>query len=167
MAPSTHCVGLDGPCPSRTKLRRDSVGALCHRCRERLVWNGLVDAAPVRKHLRALSRKGVGHESVAAACDVSVTVLADVLARRKTRVRKQTADRVLAVTADAIADHGIVPAGPTQRRLRQLEEEYFSKAGVARALGYQTPALQIGRKRVLAKTAQRVARLHRKAMGEA
>lgn len=46
------------------------------------------------------------------------------------------------------------------------QAEYFSKAEVARQLGFQMPQLQIAKAdRVLARTEQRVARLYRKAVG--
>jgi predicted ArsR family transcriptional regulator len=131
-----------------------------------LVWNGDVDAAPVRRHLRKLSRRGVGYKSVAAACDVSKTILLLVLTGRKRAVRKRTADRVLAVTRDAIADAGLVDARPTWKLLDELlqEDTGFTRAELARRLGYRTPALQLRHGKVLARTALRVARLYRELM---
>jgi len=67
---------------------------------------------------------------------------------------------LLEVSADAVADHGLVDARETQRMLRELEVEYLTKGRLALALGYQTRAIQIGRQRVLARTEMRVRRLH-------
>ncbi len=159
------CPGVNGrPCPKRAHLRRDSKGGCCEACRLQLVWNGLVDAAPVRAHLKALSTMGVGYKSVATAADVSRTTLAKILAGRRSKIRMLAAARVLAVDRDARADHSLVRAGRTWSLIGRLLDEGFSKAAIARRLGARTPALQIGRQRVLAKTALRVSRLYWKLM---
>ena len=127
-------------------------------------WRGLVDAAPVRAHLVRLSRGGVGYKSAAAAASVATSVVAKVLSGERRQVRAHTSRRLLAVTVDARADASTVPAGPTWRRIRQLLEEGYTKARLARELGAQRPALQLGRVHVLARTAARVERLHRRLM---
>ncbi len=165
------CVGRRG---EGSHLRKDSKGGCCRACREYLVWNGDVDAGPMRTHLHKLSRQGVGYKAVADACDVSHTVLAEVLSLRKKAVRKRTADRVLAVTKDALADHACVDAGPTWKLIRELlavptldgTGRMFSRAEIARRLGYESPALQLRRGKVLAVTALRVRNLHAKLMAE-
>jgi len=43
-------------------------------------------------------------------------------------------------------------------------DEGFSKAEIARRLGYRRPALQLGRRRILAKNAARVERFFRLTM---
>lgn len=157
---SGPCPGFDGrPCPKGSQLRKDSKGGLCGACRGRVLGGYLVDAAPVRAHLRGLSRQGVGYKSVAAACDVAKTTLAQVLARTKRTIRKATADRVLQVTKEAVADGGLVPAGQTWRRIEGLLEEGFTRAELARRLGYASPALQFRRTRITARNAHRVKRL--------
>jgi len=126
-------------------------------------WRGLVDAAPARAHILALSAQGVGKHSVSAACDVGVTVIEEIRTGRKQRARKPTIDRILAVTSEAIADHALVKAGPSWRLLREiLSTASLTKRELAQRLGSQakTPALQLGRRRVLAATALRVVRLH-------
>ena len=125
-------------------------------------WNGVVDAAPARAHLLKLGRQGVGYKSVAAAASVAVSVVAKIRSGERVQVRASTARRILGVTADARADASTVPAGPTWRRIRQLLEEGYTKGRIARELGAQRPALQLGRRRVLASTAVRVERLHRR-----
>ncbi len=161
--PGGQCPGIEGdPCPNGTRLRANSLG-VCWHCANRASWDGLVDAAPVRAHMRKLSAQGVGYKSAAAAADVGKTTLFEVMTGEKTRMRKQAADRVLAVTADAVADYALVPAGETNRLLRELADEYLTKGRLALELGYAQPALQIGtRKRVRAKTAHRVRKLHRR-----
>jgi len=160
------CRGANGePCRYGAHLRKDSTGDVCCLCRPRLAaaWNGLVSADAVRAHLKTLSRQGVGYKSVAAAADVSRTVLRDILAGRKHQLRAQSARRVLAIDRDALADHALVPAGPTWRRLRRLQEEGFTKTELARRLGSKakTPALQFKARYILAKSAARVERFYR------
>jgi len=159
------CPGAGGrPCPLRAHLRRDSKGGVCRACRERLVWNGLVLADRAKAHLVELSRAGVGYRSVGEAADVSKTVLALILSGKRQRIRASTERRILDVDAQARADHSTVPATRTWRRIRILLEEGFSKAEIARRLGYRRPALQLGRRRILAKNAARVERFFRLTM---
>jgi hypothetical protein len=159
---SGRCPGVDGkPCETSSKLRRDSKGGVCGGCRARLVWNGLVDAKPARAHLRRLSRRGVGYKSVADAADVGQTTVSEILSGAKRRIRCQAAKRILAVTAEAVADHAVVDGRATWKLLDELLARGVRKAEIARRLGMLTPALQIRRARVLARTAYAVARLHR------
>jgi hypothetical protein len=125
-------------------------------------WNGLVDAAHVRAHLELLSAAGVGYKTVADVAGVAKTVLAEVRVGKKTRVRAQTEKAVLAVGPDTLTDAKLVPARPTWKLLRALmEQEDWSRAELARRLGYKVGALQINRRRVTAKTAMRVERFYR------
>lgn len=157
---SGPCPGFAGePCRKKSRLRKDSKGGVCGACRERILGGYLVDAEPVRAHLRKLSRQGVGYKSAAAACDVSKTTLAEVLSRKKRTIRKATADRVLQVTKEALADGALVSAGRTWRRINGLLEEGFTRAELARRLGYKSPALQFRRGRITARNALRVQRL--------
>lgn len=127
-------------------------------------WNGLVDAAPARRHLQALSAKGVGYKTVGDACDVARSTLTEVLAGRKRQIRARTSKAILAVTAAAIADHALVDAAGMWRRISVLQADGFSKAELARRLGFKREAIQFGKKRVLAKTVQRVERFYKKVM---
>jgi hypothetical protein len=154
------CRGSDGTgCPWRRHLRKDSTGDLCGDCRKRLVWNGLVPADAVKRHLRMLSRQGVGYKSVAIAADVSRTVLADVIAG-KPQIRAETERRVLAVDREAIGAGTHVDARPTWMLIRRLLDEGFRKGEIARRLGRKKPALQIRRGQVTAQTAADVERLY-------
>lgn len=127
-------------------------------------WNGLVDAGPARRHLQKLSAAGVGYKTVADACDVGRTTLAEVMAGRKLKLRARTAKSILAVTAASIADHALVDASPLWRRVKELQGEGFSKAELARRLGFKREAIQFGKRRVLARTVQRVERFYQKVM---
>jgi hypothetical protein len=154
------CPGVHGnPCPLQAHLRKDSKGGVCGRCRELLVWNGLVSSHRARQHLQALSRAGMGRRSVADSCDVGSSILYLIKTGRKTRIRASTERRILAVDLAGASAGVRVPAGPTWRRIEQLLGEGFSKAELARRLGRKSPALQVGRRRVLARTAAAIERL--------
>ena len=167
---------MELPCGSRAKY----IGARC-RClpcraansryetgraaaRKAGEANGLVSAAEARAHLIALSRRGVGRRAVADACDVSCSTLAAIRTGRKTQIRVQTARRILAVTPDARAAKAFVPAGPTRRLIAALLAEGFSRAELARRLGYRSPALQLKAPRITAENAMRVERFYRRLM---
>jgi hypothetical protein len=80
------------------------------------------------------------------------------------RIRARTLRRILAVTPAQLADRSFVSAKSTWRLIRQLLEEGYTKAAIARLLGYKSPALQFRRTRVFASTEMRVKRLHSKLM---
>jgi hypothetical protein len=130
-------------------------------------WNGLVPAVVARAHLVKLSRRGVGRRAVAAASDVSHTILQDIRSGKKTQIRQRTERRILAVTADALSDRALVPAGRTHALIANLLDEGFTKKEIARRLGYLSPALQLNRTTITAKNAARVERFYRLLMAEA
>jgi hypothetical protein len=140
----------------------------CERAKARLAgdWNGLVPALAARRHLLRLSKQGVGRRAVAAACDVSLTIVASIRSGTRTQIRKRTQDRILGVTRLAVSDAALVPANETWRQINALLEEGFTKAELARRLGFRTPALQVGKGKILARTAARVDRLFRMLMKE-
>ncbi len=164
------CPGTGGaPCVvGGAWLKQPWQWPVCRSCVDRAaVWNGVVDAAPVRAHLKRLQRQGVGYQSVAAACDVGKTVLAEILWAGKRTIRKRAAERVLAVTKDAIADGGRIPAGPTWKLVDELLSAGLTKMAIAKEIGQCGPALQLSRHLVLARTALAVRRLHARVMAEA
>lgn len=134
------------------------------RARRAGEWNGLVDATPARTHLRRLSRKGIGYKTTADAASVARSVVAKIVAGTKLRIRASTARRILKTTVAARADGSPVAAAPTWRLINELLEEGFTKARIARELGSKTPALQIRRGFVRARTALLVEKLWRKYM---
>lgn len=164
--PGGRCPGLDRKgCPEKRRLKSRTVG-VCAACRKRSVFDGLVDAAPVREHLRKLSEQGVGYKSVADAASVARSTLQRIMTGEKRRIRGQAAARVLQVDAQAVADWGLVPAGETRKLLEELEGEFLTKGRLALELGYSQPALQIGnREHVRARTAHRVRKLYRRVAG--
>jgi hypothetical protein len=163
------CPGSPGLelCPYGSYLRKDSKGGICGRCRELLVWNGLVDARRARRHLRGLSSRGVGRDAVAAAADVGVTTIAAITSGRKIRIRAEVERRLLGVDEKARADASLVDAALTWRmiaRLCDVERVGFTPATLAKRLGYKCPALQFGKRKVLARTALKIERFYRLVM---
>jgi hypothetical protein len=127
-------------------------------------WNGIVSATKARNHLHKLSSQGVGYKAVGDACDVAKTVLMEIRSGRKRRIRQRTERAILAVTGEAAADRALIDADPTWRKLNELLGEGFSKAELARRLGYKSPALQLKKFEITAKSAARVDRFYRTIM---
>jgi hypothetical protein len=130
-------------------------------------WNGLVSAAKARKHLAKLSQAGIGRRSVAAACDISLTVICEIKSGKKKQIRARTSRKILSVTREAIQDGTLIKGDRTWKLINRLLSEGFSKAELARRLGYKTPAIQIKPCRITARTARRVERFYRKIMAGA
>lgn len=125
-------------------------------------WNGLVSADKARAHMLSLSRAGVGKRAVAAATDICMTVLQDIRTGKKRQIRARTERKILAVTSQMVSDHALVKPGRTYQRIKHLvEEEGFTKAELARRLGYANGALQFKRTRMTARNVARVETLYR------
>lgn len=105
----------------------------------------LVDAEPVRAHVRSLQDGGMGWRTIAARAGVNGSVVKKLLwghaARGQSpakRVRPETAQRLLAVRLE-LANHAKVPSIGTQRRLQALVALGWSQSKLAAELGL-TPA---------------------------
>lgn len=170
------CPGLgrtkleqESGCPWGSYLRKDSV-AVCMRCRAEAAANYLVPTTRARRHLRRLSKLGVGYKSVAAASSVATSICAEILSGAKKQIRLSTERALLRVDEGARADASLVDAAPTWAILSKLlDEDGFTKRELARRLGFQgsSPALQIGRGKILARTAHKVERFYRMLNSEA
>ena len=129
-------------------------------------WNGLVPAEAARKHILKLSRQGVGRRAIAAASDVAERVISRIRSRRQSNVRKSTEDRILAVSNQAQSDGALIRADGAWKQIKALLADGFTKAELARRLGYRSPSLQIGKAKIQARTAARIDRLFRVLMKE-
>jgi hypothetical protein len=157
----THCVGAEGePCPKGTKLRKDSTGNYCAKCRLKLEWNGLVPANHARRHMRWLSKQGVGYKSIAATTDLAESTLFEILKGKRTQIRSETAQLILDVDTSAIADHALVDAAGAWAAISRLMQFHgYTKARISKEIGQGGRALQLGKKKILAKTAMKIQRL--------
>lgn len=126
----THaCYTLDQcrclPCSvAKTEYERDRARRIAYG------RTGMVDAEPIRAHVRALGEAGVGLKRIAALTGVSSGALTKLVygvtradgTRRPParRVRETTARRILAVTAEDKAGGALVDPTGTRRRLEAL-----------------------------------------------
>jgi hypothetical protein len=88
---------------------------------------GWVDAKPVRKHLKALARQGIGLKQVAKASGVPYSNLGRIIWGRTERgegpakrLRADNAARILAVTPDDASEGMLVDSLGTRRRIQAL-----------------------------------------------
>jgi hypothetical protein len=139
----------------------------CERLRARKNgdWNGIIDAAPVRRHLRKLQRAGLGRKTIAAASDVNAGIIEGLTRGIRQRIRARSARRLLNVDTDARADRSYVKAARTWNLIRLLLVEGYTKTRLAQLLGYKRTgsgrvALQFNKDRVTARNALRVERLY-------
>ena len=124
-----------------------------------------VGADPVRKHIAELAAAGVGLKQVAKVSGVSHGALWKIVygvpeRGPSKRVRKATADAILAVTPRDAADGAKVPAGPTWTLIDEMIAAGVPKVRIAEAIGQTGPGLQLGRLAVSARQARAVHGLH-------
>jgi hypothetical protein len=101
----------------------------------------------------------MGYNAVAAATDLSFSVLTRVRQGKRKRIFLRTEQTILSVDSTALSDAALVPAQNTWKLLQELLDRGFSQAQLCRWLGYKSRKLQINRQRVWAKTALRVERM--------
>lgn len=123
-------------------------------------WNGIVPAQRARKHMRDLSKAGIGRRQIADAAGVAESIVFKIATGTRANVRARTEKAILAVTVAAAADHAVIDAGPTWKLLDELLSCGYSKAHLARELGYKVPAIQIKRTQCTVRTAHDVKLLH-------
>lgn len=123
-------------------------------------WNGIVPAARAREHMAALTVAGVGRRAVVDASGVPDTILQQIRNGSRQRIRARTERLILAVTTAAAADGARVDGRATWKRIDELLALGYSKAFLARQMGYTNPALQFRRDRVTVRNAYQVQVLH-------
>lgn len=118
-----------------------------HRTRQKAYgrYDGLVDAEPVRERIRLLSEHGVGLKQITRLSGVSGGVLTKLVygAPREDGTRRppsrrctpRVRDRIMAVPLDGHADHALVDATGTRRRLQALVAVGWSQCKLAERLG--------------------------------
>jgi hypothetical protein len=131
-------------------------------------WNGLVDSSKARRHILRLASRGIGRRTVSHASGVALTVIQKIRQGTKKTIRARTERKILSVTKDSIRSGTLVPADEMWRAIdRLVSDEGFSKAEIARRLGYSSPALQINRERITGRTLRRFQQFYRELMAEA
>lgn len=125
--------------------------------------NGLVDAKEVRRHLKKLSKRGVGRDTVAEITGISATTIDLYRRGERTQLRAMRARAILAISLDTVAnDAMLIPATKTWERIRWMLNEGFTRSEIARRLGSKaaTPALQLNKTKITAKNAMKVEKLY-------
>lgn len=102
--------------------------------------SGLVDILPVREHVERLQSFGYGLQRISELAEVSLWAVIRSVNRDDTsvkRIRRQTADRLLALQPDVrtLAPSAHVPATATQRRLQALMCMGWSLSKIGTRLG--------------------------------
>jgi hypothetical protein len=110
-----------------------------------------------------LAAGGVGHARAARLSGLAESELRRIRSGAVLRIRQTTHDQVVAIPLrPALGAH--VSAVEARRKIRQLLTERLTKAQIARAIGHQTPRLQLGRTAVTMRNALKVRQLHRRMM---
>lgn len=123
-----------------------------------------VDAAEARKHLQWLRSWGIGLKTVAQHTGVSRTSLQQIASGETRKVLVDTERKVLNVLRDTRHPQLLVDASLTWKRIAWLQQRGWSKARIARELGYSSRALQFGTDHVKHCVEQRVEQLVRKVL---
>jgi len=125
-----------------------------------------IDATETRQHLDWLRRVGVGKRQIHAETGISVTTIWKIRNGTVTKIRRATAEKLLAVGRSKAAGGARVDAKPTWKLINDMLKHGWTKTAIAKALGSKakTPALQLGRRTVTARQARAVQQLHHQAM---
>jgi hypothetical protein len=129
--------------------------------RRRGEWNGYVPANKARHHLILLSRRGIGRDTVSDLTGLGVTMIDQIRMGSQKNLRAMNEKKILAVDLDLVAnDAQLISAVKTWERIRWMLREGFTKTEIARRLGYKTHALQLNKKQITARNAQKVEQLY-------
>lgn len=132
-------------------------------------WQPYADAQPVRDHLAALSKAGIGYKRAAALAGVSVTAVQQMLFGRRgnppgPRIKRETAEALLEVrpTLARTAGHAVIDGTGTARRIQALTCAGWSLTAQASGIGWtvQNYTKLTGGSPVIAATARAVAGLY-------
>jgi len=165
-------LARDKPCGTRVRYY---AGCRCDACRaantayerqraearRRGESGKIISAERARAHLAWLSRQGVGRKQAADAAKVAASIVSKIVDGERQRIRAHTEARILAVTPAAAADGARIDARPTWRLLNELLGWGYTRTRLAsEILGRPTRALQISRRQVTVRQAERVRRVH-------
>jgi hypothetical protein len=167
--------------PHGTRARYSLNGCRCADCdAARRVYDrelkdriepAYIAAGPARTHVRELMDAGVGLKRIAKVSGVSHGALWKLIYGKRTkngdqipskRIRKTTADKLLAVTPADAADGASIDATATWVLIDEMVASGVRKVRIAEHLGQTAPGLQLARNTVTARNARAVADLHRR-----
>lgn len=120
-----------------------------------------ISADKVREHIILLASYGVGQNAVADACGVGPATVKKIRQGKQQKIYARTAQRILSVTPEAIADSALVDAANGKRILRELLEEGYSRPFIARQLGVEQLHYLYNRK-LRARTELKIEKLYRR-----
>jgi len=123
-----------------------------------------VDATETREHLLWLRSFGVGKRTVNKLTGIGVTTLWEITRGDTLKVHPDTETKILDLWRDTHNDAMIVDADITWKRITWLQQQGWSKARIARELGYLSNALQIRTDRITHRTEKRVEDLVRRVL---
>lgn len=123
-----------------------------------------VDATETRKHLEWLRSWGIGLRTVSQRTGIGRSALQEIVNGETRKVLVDTERKVLNVLRDTRHPRLLVDASLTWKRIAWLQQQGWSKARIARELGYTSPALQFDGDRITYRLEQRVEQLVRKVL---
>lgn len=118
-----------------------------------------VDAADAKAHLEWLSAQGVGTRAVVAATGLNRTNLQRIRIGTRTRISRNTEQLILSVGTHRRRPRSVMDMKKANELIDDLLHIGYTKAAIARALGAQTPALQLS-KRITAERMNRLVEAH-------
>jgi hypothetical protein len=150
-----------------TRARYVIEGCRCEPCTEanreyarsvkRRVAPATVSAARARKHIAELRAAGVGKRAIHNASGLSMSAIMKIAGGKVTKIKPQTEQAILGVTARAIADHAYVDIGPTLRNIDLLLARGWTRKNIANAIGTgRERALQMPKDRIVARRARAI-----------
>lgn len=162
----TYRFGIEGGSDSTN-------GCRCDECREAVreyerqrrqrTEPAYVTAATARRHVTELSEAGVGLKQIVKVSGISQGAIWKLMygknGKPSKRIRRETQDKILAVTPADAADGARVAAERTLDNIETLLERGWTKTAIARELGQKGPGLQLGTEQVTAGHARAVAAL--------
>lgn len=121
----------------------------------------IVEADAAREYLLTLQRRGIGAPQAAKLAGVSEHEIRAIRSGERRRIRRTTADRVLAVRP-VLAFGQRVPSWPTRRLLQVLLREGYTRRELAQRLGLNRLPLSRHDEHTTVETALRVQAFYRR-----
>lgn len=115
-----------------------------------------VDASEAVAHIKWLRSRGIGKRTIAKAAGIGLTSVDEFTKGIRTKARRETIDRILAVGTHRAPGGAYVDAAPAWRLIDDLLYLGFTKTRISYALGNKSHALQLGRDRISKRNLEKV-----------